>query len=363
MIPYLDLSRIHQPIKEEILESIGGLIDKSEFVLGASVETFERNFAKYCGTEYAISVNSGTSALHLSLEALGIGNGDEVIVPTMTFMATAAAVSYTGAIPRFVDVNPMTWNLEPSEIEAAINDRTKAIIPVHLHGLMAEMPAITAIAKSYGLFVIEDAAQAHGASISGQGAGTFGHVGCFSFYPGKNLGALGEGGAIVTNDAEIRDRLMLLRNWGSRNKYVHEMVAYNNRLESIQAVSLDIKLKYLDEWTAQRQKAADLYRKLLMGSTYKLSEPQDGYKHVQHIFAVQTEDRDLVTEALTTAGIGWGIHYPIPLHLQPAYSSLGYQIGDFPISENLGNTWVSLPMFPGITNEEVEAVVATLMRV
>ena len=363
MVPFLDLGRIHEPLRKELLEAIGVLIDRNEFVLGTSVSNFEAEFARYCGAEFAIGVNSGTTALHLSLEALGIGKGDEVIVPAMTFMATAAAVSYTGATPKFVDVSPGSWNLDPSKIEEAINPRTRALLPVHLHGLMADMPSIMRIAEKNNLVVIEDAAQAHGASIDGKGAGTFGSAGCFSFYPGKNLGALGEGGAVITNDKGLQDRVELLRNWGSRNKYQHEVVAYNARLESIQATVLSIKLKHLDLWTRQREEARNLYIELLNDSPYRSSEIPLGYKHVNHIFAVCAKNREKVFEAFSAAGISWGVHYPIPLHLQPAYASLGHELGEFPESERLGNELVSLPLFPGITSQEIHQVVNVLKSV
>jgi len=362
VIPFLDLNRIHRPLKEELLLAIEGLIDKSEFILGESVDAFEKDFAEFCDRSFSVSVNSGTSALHLSLLSLGVGPGDEVIVPSMTFMATAAAVSYTGAKPVFVDVHPDNWNIDVSKIEQAITTRTKGIIPVHLHGLMADMPTILRIAAEYELFVVEDAAQAHGASIQGMKAGTFGDVGCFSFYPGKNLGAIGEGGAIVTNSRNLFEQLRLLRNWGSKNKYIHETVAYNNRLESVQAVALSIKLKSLNEWTIQRQNAAAMYDNLLAGSEFVSCRYPEEFVHVRHIYAIRAADRSKTCEALTAAGIGWGIHYPIPLHLQPAYQSLGYQKGDFPISETLGDEWISLPMFPGIRTDEVEAVVSALLN-
>lgn len=362
MIPFLDLSRIHRPLKDEILAAVSELIDKSEFVLGESVETFESEFAKYCNRDFAVSVNSGTSALHLSLLALGIGPGDEVIVPAMTFMATAAAVSYTGATPVFVDVDTNNWNIDVSQIEQAVTSRTKCILPVHLHGLMADMPTIMEIAAKHQLFVVEDAAQAHGASIKGMVAGTYGDLGCFSFYPGKNLGALGEGGAVVTNNQDLNERIRLLRNWGSKNKYVHETVAYNNRLESVQAVALSIKLRNLKSWTSQRQAASAIYDQLLANSKFISCKPQDGFEHVRHIYAVRAPDRNRACESLSAAGIGWGIHYPIPLHLQPAYQSLGYKRGDFPISEALGDEWISLPMFPGIRADEIEAVAEALLN-
>jgi dTDP-4-amino-4,6-dideoxygalactose transaminase len=360
MIPFLDLSRIHLPLKQEFIESFGQLIDDSEFILGNSVEKFEQEFAQFCGSAFCVSVNTGTSALHLALGALGIGEGDEVIVPAMTFIATAASVSYTGATPRFVDIDSETWNIDPSKIEAAINSKTRAILPVHLHGLMADMPAIMKIAEKHGLHVIEDAAQAHGASINGKGAGTFGVAGCFSFYPGKNLGALGEGGAVTTDNVDLQDKIKLLRNWGSRNKYIHEVVAYNNRLESVQAAMLTLKLKHLDLWTKQRQEARSLYQESLEYSEFAASKIPNGFAHVNHIFAVCTKNRDKVTSALTSAGIGWGIHYPVPLHLQPAFAELGYQEGDFPVSERLGNEWISLPLFPGITVGEISQVVSVL---
>jgi len=360
MIPFLDLARIHDPLKAEMLGAIGVLIDKNEFVLGESVETFEKNFAAYCGQEFAVSVNSGTSALHLTLLALGIGPGDEVIVPAMTFIATAAAVSYTGAIPKFVDVDPETWNIDANKIEAAITSRTRCIMPVHLHGLMADMPRIMEIATAHKLFVVEDAAQAHGSSIDGQRPGTFGDAACFSFYPGKNLGAIGEGGAVVTKNHQLAERVKLLRNWGSKNKYVHEVVAYNNRLESVQAAVLTIKLKHLDAWTLQRQEASVFYEELLVGSQFKTCTPMEGFVHVRHIYAVRSLHRQRTTDALDASRIGWGIHYPIPLHLQPAYLDLGHRRGDFPVSEALGDEWVSLPMFPGIRRDEIETIVQVL---
>lgn len=360
MIPFLDLARIHDPLKSEMLKAISILIDKNEFVLGESVVEFEKNFAAYCGHEFAVSVNSGTSALHLTLLALGIGPGDEVIVPAMTFIATAAAVTYTGAAPKFVDVDPETWNIDVTKIEAAITSRTRCIIPVHLHGLMADMPKITEIATAHKLFVVEDAAQAHGASIDGQQTGNFGDAACFSFYPGKNLGAIGEGGAVVTKNYQLAEKVKLLRNWGSKNKYVHEVVAFNNRLESVQAAVLTIKLKHLDTWTLQRQEAAATYETLLAESQFRTCKPKEGFLHVRHIYAIRSAHRKRTTDALDASRIGWGIHYPIPLHLQPAYFDLGHRRGDFPISEALGEEWVSLPMFPGIRKEEIETIVQVL---
>ena len=361
MIPFLDLKRIHLPLRSEILERVGKIIDESDFVLGKTVLDFEEEFAKLNQSKYCVGVNSGTSALFLALLSLGVGPGDEVVVPAMTFIATAAAVSYTGAKPVFVDVDESTWTMTSEAFSSAITPNTKAVIPVHLHGLMADMVEIQRVAKRFGIFVIEDAAQAHLSAIENRMPGSFSDIACFSFYPGKNLGALGEGGAIVTEDESLVEKLNMLRNWGSKNKYVHEIVAFNARIEAIQAAALSIKIPYLRDWTKKRQDAAQKYDEAFKETNLGRSQTPNQFTHVHHIYAVRCTDRTKMIGKLVEKEIGYGIHYPIPLHLQPAYKGLNYGVGDFPISESLGAELLSLPLFPGITNAEIDEVVETLV--
>ena len=334
LIPFLDLHAQYRQIKPEIDAAIFRVVDSGQFVLGPAVAAFEERFAAYCGVKYCAALNSGTSALHLALLAAGIGPGDEVITVSMTFVATTAAILYCGARPRFVDVDPDTWTMDPRLVEAAITSRTKAILPVHLHGLMTDMDPIIEIARRHGLVVIEDAAQSHGAEYKGRRAGSIGDVGCFSFYPGKNLGAYGEGGAAVTNNPDLARQMTLLRDWGQESKYNHVVPGYNYRMDAIQGAILNVKMNYIEAWTEARRTIASHYDRLLArNSRYRRPAPPPHCRHVYHVYAVELERRDDVQEALSTVGIGTGIHYPVPVHLQKAYADLGYGPGDLPITE------------------------------
>lgn len=359
MIPFLDLELQHRPILADLAEAARQVIASGHFVLGERTAAFEQAFADYCGVSHTVAVNTGTSALHLALLAAGVGPGDEVITTPATFVATVAAIQYAGASARLVDVDPETWTLDPARIEAAITPRTKAIIPVHLHGRLADMAPILEIARAHGLVVIEDAAQAHGAESGGRRAGAFGDLGCFSFYPGKNLGACGEGGAVTTDRSDLADRLRRLRDWGQERKYLHVDKGFNYRMDEIQAALLHVKLPHLDRWTALRRQAAALYDELLDKAGVVHAAPADGRDHVYHVYAVRVADRDAVRARLAPT-VGTNIHYPIPVHLQPAYADLGYRPGDFPVAEALAHETLSLPMFPGLTDDQVQAVCEAL---
>jgi dTDP-4-amino-4,6-dideoxygalactose transaminase len=301
-------------------------------------------------------VNSGTSALHLALIAAGVGPGDEVITVPFTFVATAAAIVYTGATPVFVDIDPSTFNMDPALVEAAVTPRTKAIVPVHLYGQTADMGPILDVARRHGLLVIEDACQAHGAEYEGRRAGSLADMGCFSFYPGKNLGACGEGGAVTTNNEQFARKLRMLRDWGADRKYHHVLKGFNYRLDELQAAVLRVKLKYLEEWTEARRENATRYASLLAGSGTEVPEEAVQRRHVYHVYAIRTAGRDALQRLLEASGIRTGIHYPIPVHLQPAYSDLGYGLGDFPESERAAREVLSLPMFPELREKEIETI-------
>jgi dTDP-4-amino-4,6-dideoxygalactose transaminase len=357
MIPFLDLKAQFQQIRDEVTAAVVKVVESGAFVgAGPEGKPFEAEFAAYCGVADAAGVNSGTTALHLALLAAGVQPGDEVITVPMTFVATTAAIIYANAKPVFVDVDPVTWTMDPSKIEAAITPKTKAILPVHLHGLCADMDPIIAIARKHGLKVIEDCAQAHGAEYKGRRAGSMGDVGCFSFYPGKNLGAYGEGGAIVSNNAEIMKTVRMLRDWGQAKKYDHVLKGFNARLDEIQAAVLRVKLKYIEGWTEGRRRAAAAYAEGLAGTGLGLPTPPVHSRHVYHVYAVRSANRDALSAALNAAGVSTGIHYPTPVHLQTAYADLGYKAGDFPVSEALGREYLSLPMFPELTGEQVAEV-------
>ena len=360
MIPFLDLKTQYQQIRPQIEAAVTRALESTQFVLGPEVATFEERFARYCGLDYAIALNSGTSALHLALLASGIGAGDEVITVSMTFVATTAAILYTGARPIFVDVCSDTWTMDPELVEAAITPRTRAIMPVHLHGLMADMDAIMEIARRRGLIVIEDAAQAHGAEYDGRRAGSFGDIGCFSFYPGKNLGAYGEGGAAVTNNPELARKIRLLRDWGQERKYHHVLAGYNYRMDGIQGAILKLKMDYIEQWTEGRRAVAAQYDRLLAKHGFRRPSPPARHRHVYHVYAIQIPLRDMVQRALNGAEIQTGIHYPIPVHLQQAYADLGYKKGQLPITETLADNFLSLPMFPELQPEQIERVVEEL---
>ena len=329
-------------MKPEIDAAVARTIESAQFVLGPEVAAFEERFAEYCDVKHCLAVNSGTSALHLALLAAGVRSGDEVITVSMTFVATTAAILYCGAKAVFVDVDPDTWTMDPKLIEAAITPRTKAIVPVHLHGLMADMDPIMEIARRHGLVVIEDAAQAHGAEYKGRRAGSIGDLGCFSFYPGKNLGAYGEGGAVVCNDPELARQVALLRDWGQESKYNHVLPGYNYRMDGIQGAVLNVKMNYIEAWTEARRSVASQYDRLLAGHPYKRPAPPANCRHVYHVYAVELKHRDVVQKLLQADGVATGIHYPVPVHLQKAYASLGSQKGDFPVTEALANRFLSL---------------------
>jgi dTDP-4-amino-4,6-dideoxygalactose transaminase len=356
MIPFVDLKAQYRSIKPEIDAAIGHVLETAQFALGSEVAAFEKEFAAYCGVEHAIGVNSGTSALHLALLAAGIGPGDEVLTSPFTFVATVAAIFYTGARPIYADIDPRSFTLDPAKLEAAITPRTKAIIPVHLYGQCADMDPILALAKRRGLRVIEDAAQAHGARYHGKRAGSFGELGCFSFYPGKNLGAYGEGGCIVTNDAALAQHMRMLRDWGQPERYVHKFRGYNYRLEGIQGAILRVKLRKLDGWNDARRARAAEYAKLLAGSSVVVPETMAWGEPVFHVYAVRTKARAALQKHLGERQIQNGIHYPFPVHLQEAYADPAYPAGSFPLAEAAANEVLSLPMFAEMTSEQVAEV-------
>ena len=355
-VPFVDLKAQYQTIKPEIDAAIARVIENTTFIMGREVAAFEKSFAAYVGARFCIGVNSGTAALQLALMACGIGEDDEVIVPSFTFFATAEAVSVLGATPVFVDIDPISYSVTASAIEKAITPRTRAIIPVHLYGQPADLNPILALAEQHNLQVIEDAAQAHGAEYKGKRVGSLGQVGCFSFYPSKNLGAYGEAGAIVTNDENLAARLRLLRDHGSTSKYAHAIVGYNFRMEEIQAAVLNVKLPHLDDWNNQRRAHAAAYNELLKDSGLVLPCEMDYARHVYHVYAVQCDNRDELQNRLTAKNVQCGVHYPLPIHLQAAYASLGYKAGDLPVTERLSERVLSLPMFAELTDAQQRAV-------
>ena len=361
MIPFVDLRTQYHSIKNEIDAAILGVLESTQFTLGSEVAKFEEEFAAYSQSKFGIGVNTGTSALHLSLLAANIGPGDEVITVPFTFVATVAAIHYTGARTVFVDIEPRSYTMDPSRIEAAVTPRTKAIIPVHLYGQPADMDPIMAIARKYKLLVVEDACQAHGAEYKGRRAGSIGDFGCFSFYPGKNLGAYGEGGLITTQDAQFNRTVRMLRDWGAEKKYQHVLKGYNYRLEGIQGAVLRVKLKYLENWTEARRTAAARYESLFAGSAIVSPQAMAYARHVYHIYAIRTGERARWQEALQSQSIQTGIHYPIPVHLLPAYADLGYKTGQFPHAEAAANEVLSLPMFPELTAAQTETVARAVL--
>ena len=360
MIPFVDLKAQYRSIKSEVDAAVQGVLDSCQFTLGSEVVAFEQEFAAYSGSLYGLGVNTGTSALHMALLAAGIGRGDEVITVPFTFVATVSAIDYTGAKAVFVDIDPATYTMDPAQVEAAITPSTKAIIPVHLYGQCADMDPILAIAKKHGLVVIEDACQAHGAEYKGRRAGSMGDMACFSFYPGKNLGAAGEGGMVVTANPEFARTVRMLRDWGAEKKYHHVLKGYNFRMEAIQGAILRVKLRHLEQWTEARRAAAKRYDQLLLDSGVGLPRQADYARHVYHIYAVRTSQRAALQEALTAQGIQTGIHYPFPVHLLPAFADLGYPVGSFPHSERAAGEVLSLPMFPELTAEQSAQVSAAV---
>ena len=356
MIPFLDLRAQYASLQTEIETAVLEALRSGAFVLGPAVERFEADFAAYCGAREAIAVNTGTSALHLALLAAGIGEGDEVITVSATFVATTAAILYAGATPVFVDVDAATWTMDPALIAAAITPRTTAILPVHLHGRLADMAAIDAIAKAHGLVVIEDACQAHGATRDGRRAGTWGDIAAFSFYPGKNLGAAGEGGGITTDSAAYAETMRSLRDWGQAGKYNHLRHGFNYRMDGVQGAVLGVKLPHLDGWNAARRRIANAYDAGLHPDLARAAGPF-GADHVCHVYAVRTADRAAMRARLQREGVSTLMHYPTPVHLQPAYAHLGSGEGSLPVSEALARETLSLPLYPELGDAEVARVI------
>lgn len=359
-IPCLDLKRQYQQIQHEVRKALQAVCEDTAFSGGPYVEQFEKKFAAACETAFAVGVNSGTSALHLAILTLGVQAGDEVIVPVNTFIATAWAVSYVQATPVFVDCTADTWNIDPASIEAKITPRTKAIIGVHLYGQPCDLDALALIAKQHNLWLIEDCAQAHGARYKGQHVGNIGAMGCFSFYPGKNLGAYGEGGGIVTNNPDYDRRLRSLRNHGSTQRYYHDEIGYNMRMDGFQAAILDLKLKYLPAWNARRRAIAEMYHQGINHPEMTMQFQPEWADSVYHLFVITTERRDALMQHLNAQSIFPALHYPVPCHLQKAYAHLGYRSGDFPHAEHLSAHCLSLPMYAELTDEEVERVIETI---
>lgn len=357
-VPFLDLKAQYESIRNEIAVALQQVLDNTAFAGGPFVEKFEKDFASFCKCEFAMGVGSGTTALWLALSGLGIGQGDEVITTPNTFIATAEAISFCGAKPAFVDVEEQTYNMNLDLLEDAITPKTKAIIPVHLYGQMVDMDRIMQIARAHGLFVVEDACQAHGAEYNGQRAGSIGDAGCFSFYPGKNLGAYGEAGAVVTNDAELAEKIRVLRDHGQARKYFHSMIGWNARMDGFQGAVLSVKLKHLPAWNDARKRNARLYDELLADADDVITPVEvDRAGHVYHVYAIRTKDRDAIINYLAEKNVYCGIHYPMPIHLQNAYSFLGKGKGSFPVAEKCAEQLVSLPMFPELSEEQIEYVV------
>jgi dTDP-4-amino-4,6-dideoxygalactose transaminase len=359
-VPFVDLAAQYQTIAQEIDSAIAGVVKRCDFILGHDVAQFEEEFAAYCEADYAVGVDSGMTALELALAAFDIGPGDEVIVPANTFIASALAISHTGATPVLVDVDAETDTMDPSRLRYAITRRTRGIIPVHLFGRPAEMDTILTVAREHGLIVIEDACQAHGARYKGRRVGSLGHAAAFSFYPGKNLGAYGDGGIVVTGDAMVAKRIQMLRNYGQVRKYYHLERGYNHRLDTIQAAVLRVKLKYLDQWNAARRQHASLYSALLAESNVVTPTCPDHAEPVWHLYVIRSGARDELASNLAAHGITTAIHYPIPIHLQSAYRDRGYQAGDFPVTERQAGQMLSLPMFAELTPNLIAYVAQTI---
>lgn len=362
MIHFLDLKAPYVELKAEIDEAVARVVNSGCFIGGAEVEQFEAEYARYCGASHAIGLANGLDALHLALRAMEVGPGDEVIVPSNTYIATWLAVTHCGATPVPVEPDAETFNMDPARLEAAITGRTKVVLPVHLYGQPADMDPILGLARKYGLRVLEDAAQAHGARYKGKRVGAHGDAVAWSFYPAKNLGAMGDGGAVTTNDNRIADHLRVLRNYGSRAKYVNEMQGYNSRLDPLQAAILRVKLAHLDEWNARRRRVAEIYRRGLAGGVLTLPHVPEWAEPVWHQYVVQDTRRDLLQELLAEAGIGSLIHYPIPPHRQQAYSHLGWGQGAFPVAERIAARVLSLPIGPHLQPHQVSAVIAAMMN-
>ena len=362
MIPLVDLRAQYRAIGAELEAAVKAVLPTGGYILGPEVAAFEQEFATHVGAAHGVAVNSGTSALHLALLAAGIGPGDEVITAPFTFVATVAAIRYTGARPVFVDVDPASFTLDPGRLEQALTPHAKAVLPVHLYGQAADLDPILEFAREHGLAVIEDAAQAHGAEYRGRRVGALGNSGCFSFYPGKNLGACGEGGMVVTNDDETARAVRMMRDWGQERKYVHTLPGFNYRMEALQGALLRVKLRHLEDWTLARRAHAARYDDLLKDLPVDLPTVEPERRHVYHIYAVRTQARAELQAALGEREIHTGIHYPIPVHLQPVFADLGGQPGDFPIAERLADEVLSLPMFPELTDEQQVSIAEAVTR-
>jgi dTDP-4-amino-4,6-dideoxygalactose transaminase len=361
-IPLVDLKAQYALIRQEVDAAMARVVSNADFILGSEVDAFEAEYANYCEAEHAVGLDSGMSALELGIRALGIGPGDEVITPAHSFIASSSAISLTGATPVWVDADPVTYNIDTSRIEAAITDRTKAIMPVHLYGQPADLDPILEIARRHHLFVVEDACQAHGARYRGRRVGAIGDVGAFSFYPGKNLGAYGDAGALVTNNAEVADRVRMMRNYGQRKKYEHVFLAWNRRLDTLQAAVLRVKLPHLDTWNEARRRNASMYDELLAGARLDLPRTTPDRDHVFHLYVVQTERRDEMLEHLAKDGIRAGIHYPVPIHLQEAYRDRGFGPGSFPMTEAMAPRLLSLPMYPELAENQMRRIADAVTR-
>lgn len=361
MIPFLDLKAQYHSIKEEVDAAIANVVENTSFINGPDVRLFEQNFATAQGVKYVNGCSNGTTALHLAYELLDLQPGDEVIVPTMTFIATTEPLKLFGAEPIFIDSDPISYNMDADKIEEAITPKTKAIVAVHLHGNPCEMDKIMAIAQKHGIKVIEDSAQAHLARFNETPVANFGDMATFSFYPGKNLGAFGDAGALTTNNEALFKQAKMLLNHGRTDKYIHEFEGYNFRLSTLQAAVLNVKLKKLENWTQQRVEKADLYRSYLKDLNLQLPEASANKRHVYHLFSIVSSQRETIMEALKAKNISSGIHYPVPLHLQPAYKHLGYKMGDFPVAEKLADGFLSLPIYPELTEEQI-ATICTVVK-
>lgn len=361
-VPFLNLAWQHAQIQDALAKRFEAIFEKTSFVLGPDVEQFEKNFARYVGAEHCVGLGSGTDALMLALRALGVGEGDEVIIVDTSFIASASAVMLVGARPVFVDIDLATRNADPEKLEAAITKHTKALMPVHLYGAAADMDHVLMLAKKYNLFVVEDACQAHGAMYRGKKLGTMGDIGAFSFYPGKNLGAYGDGGAVVTAREDLALKIKKLRNHGGVAKYEHEILGYNSRIDTLQAAVLDEKLKHLDTWNDMRRSIAARYDAVFATVPFGILRPISDTAPVHHLYVIEVPEgsRDAFMQYMKEKGIGVGMHYPTPLHLLPALAMLGYKKGDFPVAEGLCERMVSVPMFPGMHEEEVAYVLDTV---
>jgi len=355
-VPLVNLAEQYRRIKDEVDEAVSRVLSSGMYTQGEEVERFEDAFARYIGASHAVACSSGTSAIKLALMAAGVGEGDEVITAANSFIATAGAIMHAGAKPVFVDVDPVTGNMDPVALEDAVTERTKAVVPVHLYGHPADMDPVLEMARDRGLAVIEDAAQAHGAAYKGARTGSMGLAGCFSFYPAKNLGACGEGGAVVTNSSEMAYKMRLLRDHGSESKYVHSVLGYNDRMAAIQAAVLSAKLPHLDEWVESRRSHAETYNSLLEGAAVETPVEMPYAKAAYHLYVIRTAQRDALMQFLKSREIGVGMHYPVPLHLQPALSHMGYKEGDFPVAERLASRVLSLPMYPELAADEISYV-------